>query len=174
MEIFQLSDKNISAVANLMSTIKPDWWDYQAAFSYLSKICTADDTIGWFMGEDEQKPKGFLFCIDSMAYSCLSFESWGFDDNGNFVVGHQLKPLFCMAEEYARNSGRHMLRLIISSANMSCDGKPLGEYWEALRDLNSSVDYFSFYKAYGFKPSGFLPNCYGKESHGIILVKELI
>jgi len=174
MKTFQLKNENIPALANLMSTIKPDWWDYQVAMDYLSKTCQADDNISWFIGKSEQDPKGFLICKDFIPYSCLSIENWGFDDNGHFVVGHQMEPLFNAAEEYARSSGRHILRLVISSTDVSCHGKPLGEYWEALRDLSSNSDYYKFYIEYGFKPSGFLPNCYGKESHGVIMVKELV
>jgi len=171
--ITQMTQNNISALANLMSNIKPDWWQYQETLDYLAEIIHIHDTVGWVFGESDQSPTGFLICKDFAAYSCLSFESWGYNDNGNFAVGQQMSPLFTVAEEYAQNKGHRLLRLVISSTDTTCHGKPLGEYWQALRDINSDSDYYKFYMEYGFKVSGFLPNCYGKDSHGVILVKEL-
>ena len=175
MRIYQFNIENIPNVASLMSTIKPDFWDYQGAFSQLSDIRNSAVNVGWLIGEREHDPKGWLLCHDYPNYSCLSIECLGFDDNGNFVAEHQLEPLLNKAEEYARDSGYRVLRYTISSTDMSCHGKPLGNYWEALRDLKSDTRaHFEYFVKYGFKPAGFLPNCYAKGYHGVMMVKELI
>ncbi|WP_459477026.1 hypothetical protein [Clostridium saccharoperbutylacetonicum] len=57
MEIFKLTKERIPAVAQLMCTIKPDWWDYEGAFGQLSDINETIKTVGWYLGEDERHPK---------------------------------------------------------------------------------------------------------------------
>ena len=175
MQIFKLDDKNIPAVAELMSSIKPDWWNFQGAVNQLSDIGNTTVLVGWLMGETEQDPQGWLLCTDYELYSCLSIECLGFDEGGALVMEHQLEPLIEAAEKYARGKGRRILRYMISSTDMSCHGQPLGEYWEALRDLKSHGRvHYDYFVKYGFKPAGFMPNCYGKGCHAIIMIKELI
>lgn len=174
MRIFKIDDKNISELASFMSSIKPDWWDYEGAVAQLSDIRNTVVNVGWFMGEDEQNPHGWLLCAEYECYSCLSIECLGYNENGNFVMEHQLKPLLEHAEQYALLKGFRMLRYVIGSTDMSCHGRPLGEYWEELRDLKSfNREHFDFFVEYGFKPTGFMPNCYGEYYHGIIMIEEI-
>jgi len=87
---------------------------------------------------------------------------------------HQIEPLLKKAEQYALQKGRRMLKYVISSPDISCHGKSLGDYWEALRDLKSNNRlHFDYLMSYGFKPAGFLPNCYAKGIHGVMMIKEL-
>jgi len=175
MEIYQFSDENILAVATRMSTIKPDFWNYQGALNQLSDIRNSAVNVGWLIGETEHSPKGWILCHDYPSYSCLSIECLGFDDNGNFVAECQMEPLLNKAEEYARDNGYRILRYVISSTDISCHGQSLGDYWEALRDLTSNNrEHFDYFIQYGFKPAGFLPNCYAVGYHGIIMIKELV
>jgi hypothetical protein len=127
------------------------------------------------MGETEQSPQGWLLCADYEGYSCLNIECLGYDEGGVFVMEHQLEPLIKMAEKYARDRGRRILRYMIGSTNMSCHGQPLGQYWEALRDLKShNREHYDYFVKYGFKPAGFMPNVYAKGYHAIVMIKELI
>ena len=174
MQIFELSNNNIPAVAKLMTGIKPDWWDFKGAVGQLSDIGNTAALIGWMIGETEQNPQGWLLCTDSGLYSCLNIECLGYDDNGDFVTEHQLEPLIDTAERYARQKGRRILRYMISSTDMSCHGQPLGSYWEALRDLKShNRAHYDYFAGYGFKPAGFMPNAYGKGFHAIMMIKDL-
>ena len=46
---------------------------------------------------------------------------------------------------------------------------------EELRTLRSlGRAHFDYFRSIGFVPTGFLPNCYGKNYHGIIMVKSLL
>ena len=87
---------------------------------------------------------------------------------------HQLQPLLEKAEQYARDKGFRILKYMIGSVDMSCHGRELGNYWEALRDLESyGREHFDYFVRYGFKPAGFMPNCLGENYHCIIMIKEL-
>lgn len=175
MRIFELNSKNIPATAKLMAYIKPDWWDYQGGVDQLSDIRNTVYNIGWHMGDDEQNPKGWLLCADYECYSCLSIECLGFDESGELVMEEQLQPLIEKAEAYARGKGYRILRYMIGSADMSCHGQALGDYWQALRDLKSfNRKHFDYFIKYGFKPAGFMPNCYANGYHAIIMIKELL
>ena len=173
MEIFTLNSNNMLNVAEFMAALKPDWWSAQGAFAQLSGGVPTN--VGWFLGEDENTPRGWLLCTEFPSYSYLNIECLGFDDAGHFTAGNQLKPLLEKAEKYARDADFRLLRYVISSQGMFCDNKPIDKYWEVLRDLEPSTRTdFNFMVEYGFKPAGFLPNCYAKGLHGIILIKELI
>lgn len=52
MNVYELTPATIPAVALLMSTIKPDWWDYEGAYEQLSNVDAAIKTVGWYLGED--------------------------------------------------------------------------------------------------------------------------
>lgn len=175
MNIYELTETNIPCVAGFMAYIKPDWWDYEGALGQLSDIRNTTFNLGWFMGDDEQHPRGWLLCADYACYSCLSIECLGYDEDGRFVMEHQIRPLLERAELYARNKGYRMLRYMTGSRDMSCHGRALGEYWEELRDLKSyGRGHFDFLVEYGFKPAGFMPNCLGVNYHCIIMIKELL
>lgn len=175
MQVFELNQTNIPRVAEFMASIKPDWWDYDGALDQLSDIRNTAYNVGWFVGEDDQHPKGWLLCTDYACYSCLSIECLGYDENGKFVMEHQVKPLLDEAEQYARGKGYRILRYMIGSRDMSCHGRPLGEYWEELKSLKSfGREHFDFFAGYGFKPAGFMPHCLGENYHCIIMIKELL
>lgn len=175
MRIFEFNKENIPKVAELMANIKPDWWDYQGALGQLSDIRNTAYNVGWFMGEDERHPKGWLLCTDYECYSCLSIECLGYDEHGRFVMENEIRPLLETAERYAHRKGYRILRYMIGSKGMSCDNHPLRNYWEELRDLKSfGREHFDFFIEYGFKPAGFMPNCLGENYHCIIMIKEIM
>lgn len=45
MKIFEINELTIPTIAKLMSTAKPEWWDYDGALGQLS----APGTIGWYL-----------------------------------------------------------------------------------------------------------------------------
>ncbi len=49
MNIYELTPDAIPAVAHLMCTIKPDWWDYDGAYEQLSNIDETIKTVGWYL-----------------------------------------------------------------------------------------------------------------------------
>ena len=174
MEIYRMNGDNIPAIATLMSTIKPEWWNFNGAVKQLSDISSAVFNIGWLIGETEESPLGWLLCSEHVNYSCLNIECLGYAENGEFVAEEQLEPLLVVAERYAVANDHRLLRYVISSPSLSCHEMELDEYWESLKELKSygRKDY-DYMIGYGFKPAGFLPNCYGKGIHGVMLIKEL-
>lgn len=175
MNIYPLTESNIPRVASFMAAIKPDWWDYEGALGQLSDIRNTTYNVGWFMGESEQSPKGWMLCADYECYSTLSIECLGFDEGGRFVMERQIRPLLEEAERYARGKGYRILRYMIGSRDMSCHDRPLGEYWQELRDLKSyGREHYDFFVEYGFRPAGFMPHCLGPNYHCILMIKELV
>jgi hypothetical protein len=175
MEIFELSENNIPIVASLMARVKPDWWDYEGGLEQLSDIRNTVHNVGWYMGENKTNPRGWILCSDYACYSCLSIECLGYDDNGNFAMEEQLQPLIEQAETYARSKGYRILKYMIGSVDLSCHGRPLGNYAEELQNLKSyDRKHFDYFVKYGFKPTGFMPNCLGENYHCVIMIKELV
>ena len=79
------------------------------------------------------------------------------------------------AEEYARQKGYRNLKYVIGSTGMSCHGRPITDFAEELRTLRSNGRaHFDFFRKIGFVPAGFIPNCYGENYHGIIMIKSLL
>lgn len=174
MDIHKIDESNVAAVARLMSAIKPDWWDFEGASQQLQDISLLARLIGWYIG-DGVKPRGWILCAEFEGYSYLSIECLGFDENGTFVMEQQLEPLLNCAETHARKKGYRNLKYIIGSADMSCHGKPIANYADALKELKSNArKHFDYFVQYGFSPTGFIPNCYGENYHGIVMIKPLI
>lgn len=174
MVIRRMEPSNVGAVAKLMSAIKPDWWDFEGANQQLQDVGLLAKLVGWYLEEDGA-PKGWLLCAEYAGYACLTIENLGYDENGAFVMERQLEPLLQRAEQYARQKGLRNMRYIIGSTGMSCHGRPITDFAEELRTLRSlGRAHFDYFRSIGFVPTGFLPNCYGKNYHGIIMVKSLL
>lgn len=171
MEINILNSSNVDAVAQFMSTVKPEWWDYAGAYQQLQDVSLLASLVGWYITEDSSI-KGWILCAEYTGYSCLSIENLGYDDNGQFVMEQQLEPLLTQAEIYAKEKGYRNLKYIIGSTEMSCHGKPILDFAAELKNLKSyNRKHFDFFVDYGFMPTGFIPNCYGNNYHGIVMIK---
>lgn len=173
MKIFTLNDNNIPAVAKLMSSIKPEWWEYDGALKQLNDV---RNNIGWLLSDNEQNPKGWLLCSDDDYALFLNVECMGFDEGGSFVTGEQLRPLFEKAESYARNKKYPVIRYMIGDSKLpSFHKQDITEYWQKALDALKfiEVDNDDFLFKFGFRPAGFIPNCYGDGNHAIMLVKTL-
>lgn len=172
MEIIALDKKNIPAIAKLMESIKPEWWNYNGALKQLSDV---RNNVGWLIGDNEQNPKGWLLCSDDDSARFLNLECLGFNENGAFITGKQLQPLFEKAEAYARSKKYSVLRYMIGTSELSAFLKQdITEYWQiALDELKSIKIDDDFLFAFGFRPAGFMPNCYGNGHHAIMLIKTL-
>lgn len=173
MNIYPIDASSVGAVAELMSAVKPDWWDYEGAFEQLRNEKLLARLVGWYIGE-ENRPRGWLLCAEYEGYSCLSIENLGYDEDGRFSMEGPLEPLLRRAEAHAREKGLRNLKYIISSTQMSCHGRPLEDPAKELAELRSlGWEHYDFFRAQGFRPTGFLPNCYGMGWHGILMVKDL-
>ena len=173
MGIYRINKSNVCAVAKLMSTIKPDWWDFAGASQQLQDVSLLANLIGWYIG-DKANPKGWILCAGYEGYSYLTIECLGYDENGIFAMEEQLEPLLKQAEEHAREKGYRNLKYIIGSTDMSCHGSPIQNYAEELKELKSyGRKHFDYFVQYGFSPTGFIPNCYGENYHGIIMIKPV-
>lgn len=51
MNMYELTPATIPAVAHLMCTIKPDWWDYDGAYGHLTLSVVGFDDNGAFKQE---------------------------------------------------------------------------------------------------------------------------
>lgn len=174
MDIKTIDHSSIESVAHFMSTIKPDWWDYDGAYQQLQDISLLARLIGWYIKNDSEI-KGWILCAEYEGYSCLSIENLGYNDNGYFVMEQQLEPLLKKAEAYAKEKGYRNLKYIIGSTDMSCHGTPIKDFACELKNLKShNRKHFDYFSSYGFIPTGFMPNCYGINYHGIIMIKPLV
>lgn len=174
MDIYKIDESNITAVAKFMSTIKPDWWDFEGASQQLQDVSLLAKLVGWYMG-DNTNPKGWILCAEYEGYSYLSIENLGYNEDGNFVMEQQLEPLLKHAEKYAKKKGCRNLKYIIGSTGTSCHGKSITNYATELKELKSNGrKHFDYFERYGFSPAGFIPNCYGENYHGIIMIKSLL
>lgn len=173
MVIGEINASNVDLIAKFMSSMKPDWWDFEGAYQQLQDVSILAKLVGWYMNENS-KVKGWILCAEFSEYSYLSIENLGYDENGNFVMEEQLEPLLKRAEDYAKNKGLRNLKYIIGSTDMSCHGKQIANFADELKNLKSyGRKHFDFFKSYGFVPTGFIPNCYGANYHGIIMIKQL-
>ncbi len=173
MSIETIDASSIDTVATFMSTIKPEWWDFEGASQQLQDVSLLAQLVGWHIKEDS-KVKGWILCAEYGGYSCLSIENLGYEENGQFVMEEQCEPLLKKAENYAKEKGLRNLKYIIGSTQLSCHGRPMIDFATELKNLKSyNRDHFDYLLSYGFVPTGFLPNCYGTNYHGIIMIKQL-
>lgn len=174
LNINRITKQNIGAVAQFMAAIKPDWWDFEGAFGQLQDVGLLAKLVGWYMEEDE-KVRGWILCAEFEGYSYLSIENLGYDENGAYVMEQQTEPLLKQAEDYARKKGYRNLKYIIGSTGMSCHGRLITDYAEELKNLKSNGrEHFDYFVHYGFSPAGFIPDCYGENYHGIVMIKSLL
>lgn len=174
MTIHALTPSRVADVATLMSTLKPEWWDFEGANQQLQDVQLLATLVGWTL-ESDGKPKGWILCAEFPGYSTMTIENLGYDDNGTLVMEDPLQPLLQKAEEYARQKGYHNLKYVIGSTGMSCHGRPITDFAEELRTLRSNGRaHFDFFRKIGFVPIGLIPNCYGENYHGIIMIKSLL
>ena len=102
MTIRSIEPSSAGAVAKLMSTIKPDWWDFEGAHQQLQDVGLLAKLVGWYLEEDGA-PRGWLLCAEYEGYSCLTIENLGYDEDGSFVME---KPLERCCAGPRRTPGR--------------------------------------------------------------------
>ncbi len=173
MKVFEMTSEAIPKIARLMCTIKPDWWDYEGAFSQLSGVEDTIRTVGWYLGEDENTPKGWILCRELIGYRALELECSGFDDNGEFKLEHKLGELICAAESYARSKGYLTFRSGMSSIGFNIHKKKINSIADAIANLECDRIDYKWYLEQGFQVIGIQPNAYEKGFHLIILGKDL-
>ena len=54
MAISIIDKRNIREVAEFMSFIKPDWWDFEGAYQQLQDASLLAKLIGWCMEEEDR------------------------------------------------------------------------------------------------------------------------
>ncbi len=135
MKVFELTQERIPSVAKLMCTIKPEWWDYDGALGQLSNINESIKTIGWYLGEDEATPKGWILCRELVGYRTIELECSGFDDNGVFMLEHKLGKLIDIASQYAKEKGYLTIRNGISSIGFNIHGQNIDDIPNAIQNL---------------------------------------
>jgi len=174
MDIFQLDDQNASHVADLMTTIRPQWWpSYEDAYGQLTDIEASIGTVGWYMGEDETHPKGWILCRELKGYRAIELECSGYDDHGVFKLEHKLGDLFDTASEYAKERGYTAFRTGMSSIEFNIHGKRVDDIPEAIAHLSTGRIDYQWLLNYGFRVIGIQPNAYGEHYHLIMMAKEL-
>lgn len=175
MNVYRLTEQSAGSVAALMHRIKPEWWPtFEDAYGQLTDIGETIRTVGWYLGEDRETPKGWILCRELLGYRALELECSGFDDNGFFKLEHKLGELFRAAEEYARGKGYLTFRSGISSVGFPIHGKPVRDIAGAISTLDSDRIDYKWYLAQGFRVIGIQPNAYEEGFHLILLGKELV
>jgi hypothetical protein len=168
VEIFKLDEDNISIVSQFMAGIKPEWWDAAGAKEQLRS------GVGWHFGLSKEQPKGWILCKTLDLYKTVEVECLGYDDNGIFKIGKELQPLIETMEEWAKEKGFTLIRFTIGSRGLSCHLRKLGRLWEELRDIRAvDREEYDWFLSMGYLPHGILPNIYGDNQHGILLIKQL-
>ncbi len=173
MNVYELTPAAIPAVANLMSTIKPDWWDYDGAYEQLSNINETIKTVGWYLGEDIEHPQGWILCREFVGYRALDIECSGFNDNGSFKLEHKLGELFEVAEEYARSKGYMTFRSGIGSIGFNIHDQEITNIPKAIEELTCDRIDYQWYLEHGFRVIGIQPNAYDRGFHLIMLGKVI-
>ena len=173
MNVYTLTPDAMPALASMMSTLKPEWWDYESALGQLSNIEESIRTVGWYCGEDPTHPKGWILCRELLCYRALELECSGFNDSGEFKLEHKLGELMKVAEQYAKEQGYMCFRSGISSTGFNIDGQAISNISESIAALKCNrIDYL-WYLDHGFQVIGIQPNAYGKGSHLILLGKDI-
>lgn len=174
MNVYKLNNGNIPTVARFMSAIRPIWWSYDGALGQLRNTESTIDTVGWFAGEDETRPKGWVLCRELKSYLSIELECCGYDDNGNFMMEHRLGALFDIICEYAKGKGYLTFRTAMGSQHFSIHDRELGNIGDEINNLVSfgRIDY-DWLSEYGFRVVGIQPNAYGDKFHCILLSKDL-
>ena len=166
MCIFELDINNAPIVAKMMERIKPDWWSFDSALMAI----TAPDIIGWYMGESFNTPMGFMHAKELKAYSCIELENFGFDDNGVFHTGDKLAILFDKVEQYALENDFRSVRVTITYHKEFSHSNTAINYADELSNIKSS-NYLLLNRNY--RPAGFIPDCFGADYHGLMILKYL-
>ena len=168
MNIYEFDDINIKIVAKFMSTLKPEWWDFEGAKSQLRS------GFGWYIGISEDQPLGWILCKNYDIYRTTEIECLGFDDSGLVKIDKELQPLVEKAEEWSIDNGQANIRFIIGSRGLSCHGKDIKVPWKELKDLKcNNRPENDWFLSMGYTPSGILSNIYGDRFHGVILIKHI-
>ena len=173
MNVYDLNPKAIPALAQMMSTLKPEWWNYDEAYGQLSNIDESIKTVGWYCGNDSEHPNGWILCRELICYRALELECCGYNDNGIFKLEHKLGPLMDAAEIYAKEKGYLSFRSGISSIGFNIHGQDIPIVSDAIANLQCDrIDYL-WYLSKGFRVIGIQPNAYEKGFHMIMLGKDL-
>jgi hypothetical protein len=168
METYKIDENNIHIVSQFMAKIKPEWWDIEGAKSQLKS------GVGWYFGESKGQPRGWVLCKSLSIYKTVEIECLGYDDDGEFKIGKELQPLIKETEDWAKSNGFSIMRFTIGSRGLSCHQRPVGKPWEELRDIHAiDREEYNWFLSMRYLPSGVLPNIYGDNYHGILLVKQL-
>jgi len=158
-----------------MSELNPVFWGFDGAVKQLSGTENTLGTIGWYLGNDETTPKGWVLCRELYSYKSIEIECCGFDDNGAFAAEHKLGALFDKICDYARTKGFLTLRTNMGSQQFSIHNRGLGDIAGEVHNLSHAdrID-FDWLLGYGFKVIGIWPNAYGDNFHCIMLSKDLM
>ena len=81
MNIHPLTPSRAAEVATLMSTLKPEWWDFEGANQQLQDVQLLATLVGWYL-ESDGKPKGWILCAEFPGYSTMTIENLGFGEPG--------------------------------------------------------------------------------------------
>lgn len=173
MNVFPLTPRAIPPIAAMMCRLKPEWWDYAGALGQLSNIDESIKTVGWYLGEDANTPKGWILCRELIGYRALELECSGYDDDGEFKLEHKLGLLFEAAERYAREKGYLTFRSGISSVGFNIHGQDIGSIAKAIETLECDRIDYQWYLEQGFRVIGIQTNAYGRGFHLILLGKDL-
>ena len=174
MNVYKINNKNAQGVSTLMVRIKPAWWPaFSNAYKQLTDVEEGIDTVGWFLGTDEDHPVGWVLCRELKGYRSIELECCGYDDEGVFKLEHKLRELFDTIAAYGKAKGYTTFRTSMSTVGFCIDGKAIDDIPAALKSLKTNRVDYQWLLAYGFRVIGLLPNAYGDNCHLIMFAKGL-
>lgn len=173
MKIFELSPESLPIVADFMCKLKPEWWDYEGALGQLRNTDEMIKTVGWYMGEEANAPRGWILCREWIGLHALELECCGYDDNGEFKGEHKLGDLLNSAETYAKGRGYLTFRSSISSVEFNIHNQEIPSISKAIDSLQCDRLDYKWYLEHGFRVIGIQPNAYAEGFHAILLGKDL-
>ena len=160
MQVFELTPEMAPLVAKMLARIKPEWFTTESAL----ELITAPGIIGWYMGENIDTPIGCIHIQEHKPYNYIELILYGYDDNGEFHTGEKLAVLYDRVEQHALENGFRSVGSVLTH-----ESEKITDYAEEL----SAYKPEGYLASRGHRPAGFIPDCYGVNLHGVIMLKHL-
>lgn len=165
MTVHEMTASDVPAIAALMNRVKR--WSIEQVTKQLS------GERGRYLTDQRGEPVGWLSAIHLPLLRTVEIDTLAFSAADGPTVGPELTPLLEACEAWARANDVVDVRFIIGS-QCSCQGRPLGEPWQELRDLRPPENHrqIAWWTEQGYRPHAILPEVYGPGHHGIMLLKH--
>jgi len=155
----------VEPTARLMASLKPDWFPLNEARESLQL------RPSWIL-LDRETPCGWLSLQPQPQYRTVEIYNLGLAEGGDLTVGAGLEPLLEAAERWAWDRECASVRFVMGSQGLSIHGRSLGAIWSELKSLRAlERPEYEWFGRLGYLAHGLLPDTYGDNYHGVLLLK---